>query len=77
MMDVPQRRIEFGWPGDGATVTIKSLCERDEPAKITKVMLLGHERPLKWSRDAEGLNVVFPNAAPCRYAFALKIRFDR
>jgi alpha-L-fucosidase len=69
--------ICMAWPGDGASVTIKALSEKDEPAKIRRVTLLGHDGRLKWSRDAEGLTVRFPKAKPCEHAFALKVGLKR
>jgi len=69
--------ICMAWPGDGASVTIKALSEKDEPAGIRKVTLLGHAGRLKWSRDQEALTVRFPKARPCEHAFALKVNLKR
>jgi hypothetical protein len=35
--------------------------------------LLGHQGPLEFTQDAEGLKVKMPADRPCDYAFALKI----
>ncbi len=63
----------LGWPGDGETVTITSLAEGKDPAKIREVSMLGSPEKIKWSQDGKGLQVTMPGKAPCEFACALKI----
>lgn len=78
----------LGWPGAGATCTIKSLtlppqykwaADRPrtfyliEPADIAEVRLLGHPTPLAWRLTPQGLQVDLPGAPPCDHAVTLKI----
>ncbi|NQT82799.1 alpha-L-fucosidase [bacterium] len=67
--------ICLGWPGDGATVAIKSLSAREELGKITKITLLGYDGDLKWSRDDEGLKIRMPSKKPCENAYSFRIEF--
>jgi len=66
--------IVLAWPADGK-VTIRSLG-RSAPklaGEIRTVELVGSKEPLRWRRDAAGLHVDLPKAAPSDYAFALRI----
>jgi alpha-L-fucosidase len=65
--------IALGWPGAGARLTIQSLATGQDAARIATVHLLGHQAPLNFTRDAAGLKVQFPAAAPCEHAYVLKI----
>ena len=65
--------IVLGWPGDGATVTIKSLAKGKGPAKVGAIHLLGHRGQLPADRDAEGLHVQMPQKGPTEHAVVLKI----
>jgi len=66
--------IVLAFPTNG-TVTIKSLAGDSPhwPGKIGSVKLLGASGKLKFTRDANGLNVVLPDKKPCEIAFALKV----
>lgn len=67
--------IGLAWPGNGATVTIRSLADGQGPETIRRVTLLGGEnRPLKTVRDAKGLHITLPEAPPCDFAYTLEIR---
>jgi alpha-L-fucosidase len=57
-------------------VTIKSLAADAKlwPGKIGSVRMLGVARPLKFTRDEQGLHVALPEKLPCRIAFSLKIK---
>jgi alpha-L-fucosidase len=57
------------WPGAEAVIT--SLPE--VAGKIETVTLLGSDGNLKFAQDAAGLKVKLPAAAPCKYAYVLKI----
>jgi alpha-L-fucosidase len=67
--------IVMAWPADGS-VTITSLASGAAtlPAgKISQVELLGHDGPLEFTQDKEGLKVKLPAQKPGDYAYALKI----
>ena len=63
----------MAWPGD-TPVTITSLAN-GQPVQgtVKRVELLGHPGPLKFTQDAEGLKVTFPQEKPCDFVHALKI----
>jgi alpha-L-fucosidase len=66
--------IALGWPADGKTV-IKSLAEgsANYPRQIQKVELLGAKSSVKWTRTAQGLEILMPDDQPCKYAFSFRI----
>ncbi|MFI3289901.1 MAG: alpha-L-fucosidase [Rikenellaceae bacterium] len=67
--------IALAWK-PGAVVTLKSLaanCGKD--LKVTSVELLGSSEAIKWSQDAKGLKITFPNSAPTDYAHAFRIKY--
>jgi len=66
--------IGLEWPGDGATVNLRSLATDMEPASIARVTLLGHAGELEAARDKEGLKVALPNRKPCDHAYTLRIQ---
>jgi alpha-L-fucosidase len=57
------------WPGEN--ITIASLAEA--VGKIETVTLLGSDGKLQFTQDAAGLKAKLPAAAPCKYAYVLKI----
>jgi alpha-L-fucosidase len=57
------------WPGAEAVVT--SLP--NAAGKIETVTMLGSDGNLEFTQDAAGLKVKLPAAAPCKYAYVLKI----
>jgi alpha-L-fucosidase len=60
------------WPGAEAIIT--SLVTGKAPAgKIDSVTLLGSDGKLEFTQDDTGLKVKLPAAAPCKYAYVLKI----
>jgi alpha-L-fucosidase len=60
------------WPGKEAVIT--SLATANSPAgKIKTVTLLGGKGKLQFTQDDTGLKVKLPAAAPCKYAYVLKI----
>lgn len=70
--------IALGWPADGKW-TIKSLAEGNTSlldGKILSVEMPGLKEKLKWKRTAEDLQIEAPNAKPCDYAFAFRIKGD-
>ena len=56
-------------------MTVTSLSTGQAPAgKITRVTILGSKSgDLKFTQDAQGLKVTLPAAAPCQFAYTLKI----
>jgi len=69
--------ICLAWPGDGETITIKSLSTEQEQARVLKVALLGWTGRLRWQRDSKGLEVQMPPEKPCKHAFTLKIELNK
>lgn len=66
--------ILMNCPGEGRTVTIKSLSKKEEPTlTIRQITLLGHQGKPKWSHDDKGLIVTLPENKPCAYAYSLRI----
>ena len=60
------------WPGEEAVIA--SLADGlPAQGKIETVSLLGHDGNLQFTQDAGGLKVKLPAAAPCKYAYTLKI----
>jgi len=60
------------WPGQSATIQSLGSGAGLE-GKITSVTMLGSAGELQFSQDASGLKVTLPAAAPCKYAYVLKI----
>jgi alpha-L-fucosidase len=60
--------ITGAWPG--SAVTIRSI---GAGAAVTSVTMLGTGGELKFTQDSQGLHVTLPAAAPCKYAYTLKI----
>ena len=60
------------WPGEEATITSLAAGEFPE-GKILAVTMLGSDGKLEFARDADGLKIKLPAAAPCKYACVLKI----
>ena len=63
------------WPGNGATLVIKTLSlDKFDAGQIASIMLLGSPTPIDWKQTAAGLEIVMPQAAPpSRFAYSLKI----
>jgi alpha-L-fucosidase len=60
------------WPGEEAVIT--ALATTNSPAgKIKSVTMLGSNGKLQFTQDDTGLTVKLPAAAPCKYAYVLKI----
>ena len=64
----------LAWPESGELV-IQSLGAnlRLYPGEVGDVRLLGCGEALSWTREAAGLRVKLPSAAPCEHAFVLRI----
>jgi alpha-L-fucosidase len=66
----------LGWPGDGSTVTIRSLAADSQSRPISDVSLLGYDGALEWKQDAQSLKVRLPSEKPCEHALVVKIVFE-
>ena len=66
--------IMLGWPGAGATVSIKSLAEGKGLKTIKSVKLLGYKGTIRWQRMSESLEITLPNKAPSEEAVCLRIK---
>ena len=66
--------IVLGWPEDGK-FTIKALAKGSAGAlgNIDKIQLLGSDAEIKWTRDANGLQIEVPGAKTGEYAWAFRI----
>jgi alpha-L-fucosidase len=68
----------LGWPGDGAVVKIKTLGKaRIDLKSLQTVTMLGFPDKLKFSQDAESLQITLPAKAPFECsAYPLKLVFS-
>jgi len=67
----------LGWPGDGAVVKIKTLNKhRVDLKSLQSMMLLGTTEPLKFTQDADSLQIQLPAKPPyeCN-AYPIKLTF--
>jgi len=53
-----------GWPEATASILSLGTSSPQNPAKITSVIMLGHNETLKFSQDAKALNVTLPTNRP-------------
>jgi alpha-L-fucosidase len=66
--------ISLAWPGK--QLQLKSV----EPAKDSKIYMLGYNEPLKWSRQNDVTTITLPaklqkaTNRPCDYAYIFKIQ---
>lgn len=69
--------IALGWPDHGR-ITIHSLAEAPAGGlgKISKIELVGSQSPVKWTRDAGGLQIDVPGPRTGSYAWAFRITHD-
>lgn len=65
--------IVLGWPGNGASVSIKSLALGSGKEKIKRVQLLGSKEKIAFSRNEDALVLKLPSQQPCEHAIVLKI----
>lgn len=68
--------IGLAWPVNGE-VTIHSLAGVAGTERIRSVNLLGNEQNLKFEQRSDGLRVQLPAHAPAKYAYSLRVEFDR
>jgi len=60
------------WPAVEAVITSLAISENMD-GKVTNVTMLGSHSQLQFTQDTAGLRVKLPGAAPCNYAYVLKI----
>ena len=65
----------LGWPGEKAVIRSLGVASGLLDKEIADICLLGHDAPLAWSQDADGLNITLPTTKPCDHAFSLKVTF--
>jgi alpha-L-fucosidase len=64
--------IALDWPGE--KLLIKTLNSKNAAlGTIRSIELLGHQGPLEWTRDDNGLMIRLPEDKPCEHAFVFKI----
>jgi alpha-L-fucosidase len=68
--------IGLAWPTDSEAV-IHSLGPTAGSERVQSVGLVGSEAKLQFEQRADGLHVQLPSQAPAKYAYALRVTFDR
>ena len=68
--------IVLNWDDRGTV--IRSLDKHAvADAKLLHVGMLGSDEKIAWTQTDEGLQLSFPKAKPCEYAYAFKLTFDK
>jgi alpha-L-fucosidase len=68
--------IGLAWPTNGEAV-IHSLALTVGSERVQSIALLGSDAGLRFEQSADGLHVQLPAQAPAKYAYALRVTFDR
>jgi len=68
--------IGLAWPTNGEAV-IHSLARTVGTEPVQSVALLGSDAKLQFEQRPDGLHVQLPGQAPAKYAYALRVTFDR
>lgn len=68
--------IGLDWPTNGEAV-IRSLAQTVGGEPVKSVVLLGSDAKLQFDQRADGLHLRLPAQAPTKYAYALRVTFDR
>ena len=68
--------IGLAWPANGEAV-IHSLAPTVGSASVQSVALLGSDAKLQFEQRADGLHVQLPAQAPAKYAYVLRVTFER
>jgi hypothetical protein len=63
----------MGWPGKEAVVEALGLKSAQQPGKILKVELLGHQGALNWKQDDAALKVRMPAEKLSDIGITLKV----
>ena len=65
--------IAIKWPGAGKKLILPSLKAAKDNAKVSNVVLLGHDGKLTWKQDDKGLTITMPEKQPCQHAWSFKL----
>jgi alpha-L-fucosidase len=68
--------IGLAWPAKGEAV-VHSLAETPGSARVETVGLLGGDAKLQFEQKPDGLHIQLPAQPPAKYAYALRVKFDR
>jgi alpha-L-fucosidase len=68
--------IGLAWPSNGEAA-IHSLAVTAGSSRVRSVTLLGNDSELKFDQRVDGLHLQLPAQAPAKYAYALRVTFDR
>jgi len=68
--------IGLAWPSNGEAV-IHSLAPNAGSSTVRSVTLLGSDSELKFDQRSDGLHLQLPAQAPAKYAYAVRVTFDR
>jgi alpha-L-fucosidase len=68
--------IGLRWPANGAAV-VRSLAATVGTESIASVALLGGDPRLRFEQKTDGLQVYLPGSPPAKYAYALRVKFQR
>ena len=68
--------IGLAWPTSGEAV-IRSLAKTVGSELVQSVALVGGDGKLRFEQSADGLHVQLPAASSAKYAYALRVTFDR
>lgn len=63
----------MAWPGDNASLTIKSIDAKNYPDRIKRIRLVGSEQDLYFEQHVNGVTITMPSTASSQYAHVLKI----
>ena len=65
-----------GWPQDAITIRALATNSPQQPAKVTDVRMLGRSESLKFTQDANGLNVTLPKEKPATADTGITLRIN-
>jgi len=68
--------IGLAWPVNGEAL-VHSLAQSAGSSRVRSVTLLGNDSELKFDQRVDGLHLQLPAQAPAKYAYALRVTFDR
>lgn len=68
--------IGLAWPANGQAV-VHSLAATTGSEPVASLALLGGDASLRFEQKADGLHVHLPGSSPAKYAYALRVKFQR
>lgn len=68
--------IGLAWPTNGEAV-IHSLAKTVGSEPVQSVALVGSDAKLRFEQRSDGLHVQLPAESPAKYAYALRVTFER